>query len=198
MNTISPAVAELGWTSFFGEQVAVEELGDCTPVRVLSVHRGRVTVAGDATTFVITGDEGGRATFRFCPQCGATVWYTADGLEDYVIVPVGAFADPAFPAPTVSVYEERMHGWVQAPPGAALPGGNARAFDWSMLRGWTAPAPWLLAGGLTPDNVAEAVRVSGASAVDVSSGVERSRGVKDAGLIQAFVRNARARSSPAA
>lgn len=48
MTTISPAVAELGWTSFFGEQVAVEELGDCTPVRVLSVHRGRVTVAGDA------------------------------------------------------------------------------------------------------------------------------------------------------
>jgi len=86
----------------------------------------------------------------------------------------------------------------KAPPGAPLPGGNARAFDWSVLRGWTAPAPWLLAGGLTPDNVAEAVRVSGASAVDVSSGVERSRGVKDAGLIQAFVRNARARSSPAA
>ena len=86
----------------------------------------------------------------------------------------------------------------KAPPGAPLPGGNARAFDWSVLRGWAAPAPWLLAGGLTPDNVAEAVRVSGASAVDVSSGVERSRGVKDPMLIQAFVRNARARSSPAA
>ena len=84
----------------------------------------------------------------------------------------------------------------KAPPGATLPGGNAQAFDWSVLRGWTAPAPWLLAGGLTPDNVAEAVRISGTSAVDVSSGVERSRGVKDAGLIQAFVRNARARSSP--
>ena len=86
----------------------------------------------------------------------------------------------------------------KAPPGAALPGGNAQTFDWSVLRGWTAPAPWLLAGGLTPDNVAEAVRISGASAVDVSSGVERSRGVKDIGLIQAFVRNARIRSSPAA
>lgn len=86
----------------------------------------------------------------------------------------------------------------KAPPGAVLPGGNARTFDWSLLRGWTAPAPWLLAGGLTPDNVTDAVRTSGAPAVDVSSGVERTRGVKDAGLIQAFVRNARARSSRAA
>lgn len=80
----------------------------------------------------------------------------------------------------------------KAPPGAVLPGGNARTFDWSMLRGWAAPAPWMLAGGLTPDNVTEAVRVSGTPAVDVSSGVERSRGVKDTVLIQAFVRNARA------
>lgn len=83
------------------------------------------------------------------------------------------------------------------PPGAALPGGNARAFDWSVLRGWTAPAPWLLAGGLTPGNVAAAVRVSGAAAVDVSSGVERVRGVKDAGLIRAFVAAARSVDAPA-
>lgn len=75
----------------------------------------------------------------------------------------------------------------QAPPGATRPGGNALVFDWSLLRGWAAPLPWLLAGGLTPGNVAEAVRVSGASAVDVSSGVESMRGVKDAGLIRAFV-----------
>lgn len=77
------------------------------------------------------------------------------------------------------------------PAGAVLPGGNARAFDWTLLRGWTAPAPWLLAGGLTSANVSEAIRLSGATAVDVSSGVERARGVKDAGLIHAFVRAAR-------
>ena len=77
------------------------------------------------------------------------------------------------------------------PPTAELPGGNAVSFDWLVLRGWTAPAPWVLAGGLTPDNVARAVRETGATAVDVSSGVERARGVKDAGLIRAFVRNAR-------
>ena len=77
------------------------------------------------------------------------------------------------------------------PKGAALPGGNALSFDWAVLQGWRAPLPWLLAGGLTPGNVAEAVRASGGRAVDVSSGVERSRGVKDAGLIRDFVRAAK-------
>ena len=80
------------------------------------------------------------------------------------------------------------------PPGATRPGGNALAFDWSIPRGWAAPLPWLLAGGLTPENVAEAIWVSGASAVDVSSGVERTRGVKDAGLVRAFVAAAKSPS----
>jgi phosphoribosylanthranilate isomerase len=78
------------------------------------------------------------------------------------------------------------------PAGATRPGGNALAFDWSLLAGWTAPAPWLLAGGLRADNVAEAVRVTGAPAVDVSSGVERAAGVKDPALIRAFIAAARA------
>lgn len=86
----------------------------------------------------------------------------------------------------------------KAPLDAAQPGGNAQVFDWSILRGWNAPTPWMLAGGLAPDNVAEAVRISGAPAVDVSSGVERSRGVKDPALIRAFVENARTRSTPGA
>ena len=77
------------------------------------------------------------------------------------------------------------------PPAATRPGGNAVSFDWTLLRGWTAPAPWVLAGGLTPDNVAEAIRATGAAAVDVSSGVERARGVKDVALIRAFISNAR-------
>jgi phosphoribosylanthranilate isomerase len=68
-----------------------------------------------------------------------------------------------------------------------LPGGNARAFDWTFLSGRAVPLPWFLAGGLTPANVAEAVRVTGARAVDVSSGVESSRGVKSVDLIRAFL-----------
>ncbi|MDP2374081.1 phosphoribosylanthranilate isomerase [Reyranella sp.] len=73
------------------------------------------------------------------------------------------------------------------PAGGILPGGNAKVFDWTILRGITVPLPWFLAGGLTPDNVAEAVRVTGARTVDVSSGVESSRGVKSIELIRAFL-----------
>jgi phosphoribosylanthranilate isomerase len=68
-----------------------------------------------------------------------------------------------------------------------LPGGNAKTFDWTFLSGRTIPLPWMLAGGLDPGNVAEAVRVTGARMVDVSSGVESSRGVKSADLIRAFL-----------
>ena len=78
------------------------------------------------------------------------------------------------------------------PADATRPGGNAVRFDWTILRGWQAPGPWLLAGGLDPDNVAEAIRVTGADAVDVSSGVERTKGVKDPELVRAFIRNAKA------
>ena len=74
----------------------------------------------------------------------------------------------------------------------ALPGGNAKAFDWTFLSGRTVPLPWLLAGGLTPDNVAEAVRVTGARTLDVSSGVESSRGVKSVDLIRAFLETVKA------
>lgn len=73
------------------------------------------------------------------------------------------------------------------PAGGVLPGGNAKVFDWTILRGLAVPLPWFLAGGLTPDNVAEAVRVTGAQTVDVSSGVESSRGVKSIELIRAFL-----------
>jgi phosphoribosylanthranilate isomerase len=72
-------------------------------------------------------------------------------------------------------------------PGAALPGGNGVAFDWRLIAGRRWPVPWMLAGGLTPGNVAEAVRLTGARQVDVSSGVESAPGVKDAALIRAFV-----------
>lgn len=69
----------------------------------------------------------------------------------------------------------------------ALPGGNGVAFDWTLLAGRRWSKPWMLSGGLTPENVAEAVRVTGATEVDVSSGVEDRPGHKDAGLIRAFL-----------
>jgi phosphoribosylanthranilate isomerase len=73
------------------------------------------------------------------------------------------------------------------PKGAALPGGNGLAFDWRLLVGRKWLKPWMLAGGLTPENVAEAIRLTGARQVDVSSGVESAPGVKDAAKIAAFV-----------
>ena len=74
----------------------------------------------------------------------------------------------------------------------ALPGGNALAFDWELLRGYSGGRPWMLSGGLTPENVAEALAVSGARGVDVSSGVEDRRGHKDPARIRRFIAAARA------
>ncbi len=74
------------------------------------------------------------------------------------------------------------------PKNAVMPGGNGLAFDWRLLAGrkyWR--KPWMLAGGLTPDNVAEAIRMTGARQVDVASGVESAPGVKDAALMKAFI-----------
>ncbi|MFW2343016.1 phosphoribosylanthranilate isomerase [Brevundimonas sp.] len=72
-------------------------------------------------------------------------------------------------------------------PDATLPGGMGLSFDWTLLNGLDLPRPWFLAGGLNPSNVADAVRLSGAPMVDVSSGVERAPGVKEPALIRAFL-----------
>ncbi len=73
------------------------------------------------------------------------------------------------------------------PAGAVLPGGNGLAFDWRLIAGRRWPVPWMLAGGLTAGNVADAVRLTGARQLDVSSGVESAPGVKDVSLIRAFI-----------
>ncbi len=70
----------------------------------------------------------------------------------------------------------------------ALPGGNGLSFDWTMLAAKQFTLPWMLAGGLTADNVQEAVRISGATSVDTSSGVEQKPGVKDLDEIARFLK----------
>jgi len=72
-------------------------------------------VIGLATEYVRVGDQGARFKFRFCPICGTTVFHTEEGRDAFVSVAVGAFADPGFPAPRVSVYESRRHSWVRLP-----------------------------------------------------------------------------------
>jgi phosphoribosylanthranilate isomerase len=105
--------------------------------------------------------------------------------------PVGIAAPSDLPASSLDADALLLEA--KPPAEATRPGGNAVTFDWTILAGWTAPAPWLLAGGLTPDNVADAIRLTGAPAVDVSSGVESAKGRKDKALIRAFIDRAKGR-----
>lgn len=80
----------------------------------------------------------------------------------------------------------------EAPPQSNIPGGNGEVFDWTLIDAVKNVLPWMLSGGLTLENVSGAIRQTGATAVDVSSGVERARGEKDLDLIRAFIKTAKA------
>jgi hypothetical protein len=77
--------------------------------------RDKVRIEGESTQYVRVGDSGNSATFHFCPKCGSTVYYRIDDVVDIIAVPIGAFADPLFPAPKFSVYESRKHAWSGIP-----------------------------------------------------------------------------------
>jgi hypothetical protein len=77
--------------------------------------REKVATNGRSTSFVRKADSGNTLTFHFCPHCGTTVFWTIDALPNLVAVAVGAFADPAFPAPRFSVFESLRHGWAMSP-----------------------------------------------------------------------------------
>lgn len=72
----------------------------------------QVALSGSFHEWSRAGDEGGGATFRFCPRCGSTVVYVNVDMPDLIAVAIGAFAEPAFPPPHYSVYESRKHAWV--------------------------------------------------------------------------------------
>lgn len=72
----------------------------------------QVRLTGEFKEWSRTGDSGGRATYRFCSNCGSTVAYVVSGMPGVIAIPMGAFADPKFPSPRFSVYEERKHAWV--------------------------------------------------------------------------------------
>ena len=73
----------------------------------------QVTLEGERRTWIRVADSGHRVTYSFCPQCGSTLVYVIEGWPGVTAVPLGAFADPGFPAPRFSVYEHRKHGWVE-------------------------------------------------------------------------------------
>ncbi len=108
------------------------------------------------------------------------------GLPVMKVLPVHEAKDVSAAQAFEDVAERLMFD-AKPPVGAARPGGNARTFDWSLLSGIDSKLPWMLAGGLTADNVGEAVKISGATAVDVSSGVEDAPGRKNVEKIRAFL-----------
>lgn len=124
------------------------------------------------------GSETPETLARFRAETGVAAW-RALGVRD-----ADSLAEAA-----------RFHGAADLllfdAPASGLPGGNGTAFNWDLLRHYNAPTPWGLAGGLTPGNVADAIRLTGAGLVDTSSGVESAPGVKDVDKIAAFCKAAR-------
>jgi phosphoribosylanthranilate isomerase len=117
------------------------------------------------------------------------------GLQVMKAMPVEGAADLAS-LPGYAAVADRILFDARPPKGATRPGGLGAVFDWHVLENLALELPFMVSGGLTPDNVAEAVRVTQAGGVDVSSGVERAPGVKDVEMIRAFISAARASSLP--
>jgi phosphoribosylanthranilate isomerase len=113
------------------------------------------------------------------------------GLPVMKVLAVERAADLA-PLPGFAAVADRILFDARAPKGATRPGGLGAVFDWHLLENLDLKLPFMVSGGLTADNVAEAVRVTRAGGVDVSSGVERTPGIKDPDMIRAFIRAARA------
>lgn len=113
------------------------------------------------------------------------------GLQVMKAVGVSEVADVAMAKDYFSIADAMLFD-AKPPKGSILPGGNAVSFPWSIMQDTDVPEKWMLAGGLTPDNLAEAVKLSQARILDVSSGVESAPGVKSKSLIEAFLRAAKA------
>jgi phosphoribosylanthranilate isomerase len=111
----------------------------------------------------------------------------AHGIEIWKAIPVKT-ADDLDAAQTYRGAVHRILYDAKTPKGADLPGGMGLRFDWQLLRGFDHPLPWALSGGLHAGNVADAVGITGASLVDVSSGVETAPGIKDVDKIAAFLK----------
>jgi phosphoribosylanthranilate isomerase len=136
------------------------------------------------------GDDEVRAVLDSVPLVALQVYGRADGrfgVPVWRVVGVSNRTD----LPEAANGAERLVIEAKPPADATRPGGNAARFDWNVLRGWQTPTPWTLGGGLSAANVGQAVRITGAQAVDVSSGVEAAPGVKDPRLVRAFIQAAR-------
>jgi phosphoribosylanthranilate isomerase len=143
---------------------------------------GEAVAAARLDILQLHGDETPARAAQLGAQFGLPVWKA---------LPVAASADVARAAAYAGAADLILFD-AKTPKGSALPGGMGLSFDWTLVANWRGPLPWGLAGGLSPDNVAEAIRLTGAALVDTSSGVESAPGVKDGVRIGAFCRAARA------
>jgi hypothetical protein len=84
---------------------------------VAGFEKARVAIEGDTKIYDRIADSGRKVRFYFCPTCGTSLYWEADARQGLYILAVGAFADPNFPAPSVSIFEETMHTWMQLPDG---------------------------------------------------------------------------------
>ncbi|MGF7169110.1 phosphoribosylanthranilate isomerase [Sphingobium xanthum] len=133
-------------------------------------------VAGGLQVVQLHGQEAPGRVAAIRQRTGLEVWKAISVKTAADLAAGGAYAGAA----DLLLYDAKT------PDGAALPGGMGMRFDWSLLAGHRASGPWGLSGGLDPENVAEAIRITGAPLVDVSSGVESAPGVKDVDKIAAF------------
>lgn len=137
--------------------------------------------AGRLDAVQLHGHETPQRTAQVRAQFGLPVWKVLSVSSADDVRRAGDFAEAA----DFLLFDAKT-------PKGMMPGGMGLAFDWSLLNLYRGPLPWGLAGGLTPDNVAEAVRQTKAPLVDVSSGVESAPGVKNVDRIKAFCQAARA------
>lgn len=135
-----------------------------------------LVATGALTALQLHGKESAQRAAAIRHRSGLSVWKA-------ISVKTRADIDAAS-AYTGAV--DRLLFDAKTPDGAALPGGMGLRFDWTLLRGVAVPGPWGLSGGLSADNVAEAVRITGAPLIDVSSGVESPPGIKDMDKIITF------------
>ncbi len=153
-------------------------------------HVKRVAVLVDADDLLIDGliEAGGLQVLQLhgheSPARAAQLRQRT-GLDIWKVISVKTAADLAAADAFAGAADFILYD-AKTPDGAALSGGMGMRFDWSLLAGHRAPLPWGLAGGLEPGNVADAIRMTGAPLVDVSSGVESAPGVKDVDKIAAF------------
>ena len=94
--------------------------GSAFAVQARFPHDQVTAIEGRNRVYTRIGDEGGAADFHFCPDCGSTVFYELAEVPGFIAVPVGGFADPAFPAPYITVYESRAHPWAKVEPDGAV------------------------------------------------------------------------------